>query len=185
MSRYYLLAQLPTLDFVPDGAPLPISEERFSELCAQFLKGKLLRTLEGLTLDVPREPEPTGIPLVDGWYECERELRLALETVRLARRGKLPEPDSRTNPTEADLAAREAASLSDPLEAERLLLRYRLAALDALRPSDPFSDAMLFHYGLRLKLLTRIRAFDAARGRESYRKIYDSILRGGETEVNP
>ena len=37
MSLYYLTAQLPSLDTVGAGSPLPITEERFVELCHRFL----------------------------------------------------------------------------------------------------------------------------------------------------
>lgn len=38
MAEYYLISQLPSLDGIHDNAPLPITEERFTELCDRFLK---------------------------------------------------------------------------------------------------------------------------------------------------
>ena len=37
MAEYYLMSQLPSLDGVGENTPLPITEERFSELCHRFL----------------------------------------------------------------------------------------------------------------------------------------------------
>ena len=40
MAAYYLISQLPALDGIGDNVPLPITEERFVELCGRFLKAK-------------------------------------------------------------------------------------------------------------------------------------------------
>ena len=40
MAEYYLISQLPSLDAIGDHSPLPITEERFHELCNRFLKKK-------------------------------------------------------------------------------------------------------------------------------------------------
>ena len=37
MAEYYLIAQLPSLDGVGENMPVPITEERFLELCCRFL----------------------------------------------------------------------------------------------------------------------------------------------------
>ena len=41
----------------------------------------------------------------------------------------------------------------------------------------------MFYYGLKLKLMARMRQFDAQAGREAYQSIYDSILRKDRLEV--
>ena len=69
------------------------------------------------------------------------------------------------------------------LEAERYLTRVRLDFLETLRPADSFSETMLFYYALKLKLIVRIRQFDQRKGQSEYRKIYGSIMYGGDQEV--
>jgi hypothetical protein len=49
-----------------------------------------------------------------------------------------------------------------------------------MRPLDGFSVDAVFSYGLRLKLAARMKKFNADKGLESYRKIYDGILKAGE-----
>ena len=73
--------------------------------------------------------------------------------------------------------------MENPMEAEQFLCSYRLAFLDTLRPMDPFSEDAVFYYGLKLKLMARMRRFDAQAGREAYQSIYDSILRKDRLEV--
>ncbi len=183
MSQYYLVSQLPSLDGIADGAPLPISEERFLELCRRFLGKRALVCLEGLTLTPPREHTYTGSALIDAWNEGERSLRLALALARAAKQKKMF--DAGGEPVSAALmqTARTALECSDPLEAELFLHKYRLDCLESLRPMDAFSDDAVFYYGLRLMLLSRIRRQDKASGEAAYRNIYSSIMNGEGREV--
>ena len=73
--------------------------------------------------------------------------------------------------------------MESPLDAEIFLFNYRLKFLESLRPMDSFSEDFLFYYGLKLKLLWRIRQFDAKLGESEYKKIYDSVLSGDNLEV--
>ena len=170
MAAYYLVAQLPSLDGLGERAPLPITEERFLQLCQSLLSKKAQRGLRWLTLAPPRRLESTGLALVDAWNAGERKLRLALGKVR-------------DFPAEMLKAARTAADMENPMAAEHFLCSYRLAFLDTLRPMDPFSEDAVFYYGLKLKLMARMRQFDAQAGREAYQNIYDSILRKERLEV--
>ena len=52
MAEYYLISQLPSLDGLGDNAPLPITDERFTELCERFLGKKALRDMKNITLAV-------------------------------------------------------------------------------------------------------------------------------------
>lgn len=178
MSQYYLMSQLPSLDGLSETAPLPITEERFCDLCGRFLNDKMMVTLRGLTLTPAKEGETTASPLVHAWNEGERQLRLALAHIRAGRMGKASEVDPRAFPLSLIRAAETAAGMDDPLEAETYLGRYRLDFLETLRPMDPFSDEAVFYYGLKLKLLARVRAFDREAGQAAYRHMYTSILRG-------
>ena len=79
--------------------------------------------------------------------------------------------------------ARTATEAESPMEAERFLNRYRLDFLETLRPMDGFSEDYLFYYYLKLKLILRIRQFDAEKGEAAYRSIYRSLMDEGRSEV--
>lgn len=79
MAEYYLIAQLPSLDGLGDNMPIPITEERFLELCSRFLGKKAQKSLteyllfhretakrRGLSCLKPgmRESEACGLPSV-------------------------------------------------------------------------------------------------------------------------
>lgn len=183
MNHYYLMAQLPSLDGVGDGAPLPITEERFDELCTRFMGKKAVTTLHSLTLSPPREPDKTGNELLDNWCAAERQLRLALGKLRSEAIQKPFDIGEEPLSSEAIQAAQTAMEQEDPMAAEKILNHYRLGLLENLRPTDAFSEDMVFYYGLKLKLLGRIRRFDEAAGREAYRNIYHSILYGNKQEA--
>ncbi len=183
MNQYYLIAQLPSLDGIGDGMPLPITEEAFLELCRRFLPKRSVRALDEMTLAPKRERKKTGSPLLDAWCDGERSLRLALAEARGARRGKGNAPDKNAMPQALAAVVLDAVGREDPLEAELLLNRYRLSFLETLRPSDAFAEDTVFYYGLKLKLLLHIRKFDVTAGEAAYRTIYHSILDGEKPEV--
>ncbi len=183
MNQYYLMAQLPSLDNLSDTAPLPITEERFTELCHRFLGKRARAVLDALTTQPAREAQAVTSPLVAAWNAAERQLRLALGTVRAAKWEKPFDSGDEPLPETLLQAARTAVEIHDPMEAERFLNRLRLEQLEALRPADTFCEDAVFYYGLRLKLLLRIRQFDAAAGQQAYQTIYDSILHADEQEA--
>ena len=148
MAAYYLIAQLPSLDGLGERAPLPITEERFLQLCQSFLSKKAQRGLRWLTLAPPRRLESTGLALVDAWNAGERKLRLALGKARAERMKKPFDAEDGDFPAEMLKAARTAADMENPMEAEQFLCSYRLAFLDTLRPMDPFSEDAVFYLSL-------------------------------------
>lgn len=183
MAEYYLISQLPSLDGIGDNTPLPITEERFLELCGRFLSAKAQAELGRVTLLPPREPQKTSSALVEAWNEGERQLRLTLANARAENMKKpFDGGGSSSNPALMQ-AVRTAMEADNPMEAEQILFRYRLAFLETLRPTDPFAESFVFYYLLKLKLLWRIRQFDTASGVTAYETIYDSIMRGDRLEV--
>ncbi len=183
MSQYYLAAQLPSLDAVSDAVPLPITEEKFYELCSRFLSKRSFDILKNLTISPKRDIEPTGSVLVDAWNEGERNLRLALGIVRAGKLKKSFDASSDNIPQGLLLSAKTALEAPDPFQAEKLLNKERLKFLESLRPMDSFSEDAVFYYGLKLKLLSYIRQFDSDKGKEAYQKIYNTIMVGGSREV--
>ncbi len=183
MAEYYLISQLPSLDGISENVPLPITEDRFTELCGRFLGKKAQRELEQLTLAPPREPRKSSSVLIEKWDEGERMLRLALAKLRAEKLGKVFDSEILSFPAGLLQAARTAIDIESPMEAEKFLNRYRLDFLETLRPLDSFSEEFVFYFGLKLKLLLRIRQFDAERGESAYRNIYNSIMSSDRSEV--
>lgn len=182
MAEYYLVSQLPSLDGIGENTPLPIDEKRFLELCGQHLGKKSQTEIKGLTLVPPKDAENVNSVLLREWYEGERNLRLALSKVRAEKMNKSIDLQNKSLPAEMLKVASEAANEENPLEAENLLFKFRLNFLETLRPMDTFSEDYVFYYGLKLKLIMRIRQFDSKLGETAYRDIYNSILNGDRTE---
>lgn len=183
MAEYYLISQLPSLDGISENTPLPISEERFTELCNCFLGKRAQDVLKNITLSPPKSYESSGSALIDTFNENERNLRFALGKVRAEKMKKTFDTENRIFPHEYIKAANIAIEIENPMEAEEYLNRFRLEKLEMLRPMDNFSQDYIFYYGLKLKLILRIRQFDTMIGEESYRNIYNTILNGDRLEA--
>ena len=176
MAEYYLISQLPALDGLGDHDPVPITQERFMELCGRFLKKPVLEELEKMTLIPEAEPVASCSRVLEAWNLGERDLRLALGKARADKLGKTFDLQGVALAGEVQKTAATAVEMTNPLEAERFLWEYRLRFLELLRPIEPFSQDFVFYYGLKLKLLARIRQFDAAVGESVYKNIYNTIL---------
>ena len=182
MAEYYLISQLPSLDGVSENVPLPITEERFNELCERFLGKKSQEAIKMISLSPQKNAERLGSSLIDAWNEREINLRFALGKVRAEKMNKVFDTENRILPVEYIKAANTAIEKENPMEAEKYLNSYRLEMLETLRPKDAFSDEYIFYYGLKLKLLLRIRQFDTETGKKAYRNIYNSIIKGENLE---
>ncbi len=183
MAEYYLISQLPSLDGINENTPLPITWERYAELCQRFLGKKAQGELEKLTLIPPRNTEKSSSALIEKWNEGERSLRLALAKLRADKLNKHFDADNQSCPAGLLQSVRTAVEIENPMEAEKFLNKYRLDFLEALRPMDSFSEEFVFYYGLKLKLIERIRKFDSECGEAAYRNIYNSIMNGDRSEV--
>lgn len=183
MAEYYLISQLPSLDGLDENSPVPITEERFIEICEGFLKGKVLRELNNIKLVPPVDAPKSYSSLIESFNEGERDLRLALAKVRADKMNKPFDLKNRQLPPELYKVASEAVEIKNPLEAEEFLLQYRLGFLETIRPMDNFSEDYIFYYGLKLKLISRLRQFDVQIGKATYKNIYDSILNGNKLEA--
>ena len=67
MNQYYLIAQLPSLDIANETTALPITEERFYELCKSNLGKKAWNALNGLTLVPKKQNKKSGYSFIDRW----------------------------------------------------------------------------------------------------------------------
>ncbi len=183
MALYYLISQLPSLDGLGDNMPLPITEERFCELCREHLGENQLSDFEKISLAPSKNCEKTGSALIDAWNEGERNLRLALAKIRAEKLGKKIDFQNSALPTEFVKIANTATEINSPMGAERYLLEYRLKFLEALRPIDSFSCDYIYYFYIKLKLTLRMRGFNKELGEAAYRNIYDSILNGERVEA--
>lgn len=183
MAEYYLISQLPSLDGLNENTPLPITSERFEELCGRFLGKKAAAELGKLTLMPTRDPEKTSSALVEKWNEGERNLRLALAKLRAEKLNKPFACGVNSFPPLLLQVARAAVETVSPMEAELFLNKYRLDFLETLRPTDSFSEEYVFYYGIKLRLIERIRKFDAKSGDIAYKNIYSSIMNSDKSEV--
>ena len=52
MANIYFMSQLPSLDGVNENVALPITEERFLELCQRFLDKKAQHEISKLTINL-------------------------------------------------------------------------------------------------------------------------------------
>lgn len=183
MAEYYLISQLPSLDGLNENAHLPITQAAFMELCRRFLGKKAKAELEKLTLIPSRTPEKSSSALIKRWNEGENHLRLALAKFRAEKMNKPFSAEEQLFSPGILQAARAAVEIESPLEAEKFLSRYRLDFLETLRPRDLFSEEYVFYYGLKLKLIERMRLFDSERGEAAYKNIYNSIMNEDRSEV--
>ncbi len=183
MAEYYLISQLPSLDGVSENTPIPITEERFTELCQQLLSKKALSELKRLSLMPTKIPEKSTSGLIEAWNDGERNLRLILAKLRADKLNKDFDSENKSLPVGLVQAARTAVEIESPMEAEKFLNQYRLDFLETLRPTDSFSVEFVFYYYLKLKLILRIRQFDTKSGEIAYRNIYNSIINGDRSEV--
>jgi len=183
MAEYYLISQLPSLDGLSDNVPMPITEERFYDVCNRILGKKAQEELSKISLVPSRVYESSGSAVLTSWNMGEQNLRLALGKVRAEKLGKQFDTGNRTFTADLMQTVRTAVEADSPLEAEKLLNRYRMDYLEAIRPMDAFSEEFVYYYCLKLKLILRMRQFDAESGKSAYRNIYDSIMSGKELEV--
>ncbi len=183
MAEYYFMSQLPSLDGLSENVALPITEERFLELCQRFLGKKAQREISRLTLSPPQEHEKSTSALVEAWNDGERNLRFALAKARAEKMKKTFDTGNRYLPAEIVKVARAAVEMESPMEAEKFLNRYRLEFLETLRPMDTFAEDSAFYYGLKLKLILRMRQFNADVGETAYKNIYNSIMNGERLEA--
>ncbi len=182
MAEYYFISQLPSLDGLSDGVPLPITEERFIATCGSLLGDKIISELSNLTLIPPLAPVKTKSALVTAWNQGERYLRLSIAKVRAEKMKKTFNLQNEVLPNEYIKIASSAVEMDNPLEAEKFLTEYRLKFLESLRPMNSFSEDFIYYYYLRLKLLQRIRQFDVKEGETMYKNNYNSILSGRNME---
>ncbi len=177
-SYYYLMAQLPG---IPQNGQISLTYAQFKDIALRHLTPSDRAIIEDLSLEPTRGTGKTGCSFIDSWYAHERAIRFALERARAARLGRdiditAEEDELVTAMPETRQIAASAIALDNPLEAERLLDRARIAFVDDLKGTHSFDSDAVFAYALTLLLRERNNRFSVEAGRESYTSIYNGIL---------
>jgi hypothetical protein len=180
-SYYYLAAQLPYLVY---GQPVPMNHGAFKELARGAMGPAERAVLDACSLD-PAEIPPAASEFLGAWREWESALRLNLARLRAAklRREGDHAVDAPEFPAGAVAAAKAAAAIESPLEAEIFLDRARWNAIESFQGLNYFSENTIYAYLLKLLLMERRQAFKSEEGFEEYKTLYASILeQAGESK---
>jgi hypothetical protein len=127
-------------------------------------------------------PKPVASDFINKWRNWERSLRLNLaryRAQRLKREGGAA-ADPPDYPADAAAAAKAAAAMDSPLEAEIFLDKARWDAIELFQGIDYFSRNTIFAYLLKLRLLERRALFKAEEGFSEYKGLYTSIIEDSE-----
>ncbi|GHV82478.1 hypothetical protein AGMMS49991_10360 [Spirochaetia bacterium] len=193
MGYYYLAAQLPSLVY---GQAAPMGSAAFKDLCQSALSADDMALLDFCTLDpAPATAKPQGPAyaeppvsidpdFIDSWRNWERTLRLNLaryRTQKIKRDGGVP-VDPPEYPADAAGAAKAAAAMDSPLEAELFLDKARWDAIEAFQGLDYFSRNTIYAYLLKLLLMERRALFRAEEGFSEYKGLYAAILAASGSE---
>ena len=191
MAHYYLAAQLPYLIY---GQPAPMTSEDYIARCQDLMSASDFALLALCTLDPdPLEPDASSdtqkmaytdpikssrSDFIDKWRNWERVLRLNLARFRSNRLKRewgslLDPPDS---PADAVNAAKAAAGMDSPLEAELYLDKARWEAIEGFQGLSYFNVNTIYAYLLKLRLLERRALFKAEEGFAEYKELYTAIV---------
>jgi hypothetical protein len=176
VAYYYLMAQLPGLVY---GQPVPISSTRFRELAKQALSPADAALLGSFTLNpfVPAgNADKSGCDFLNRWREYETVLRLNLAKYRGAKTKREVPADIPDCPADAAAAAKAAAAMDSPLEAEIFLDESRWRAIEAFQGLDYFDRNTVYAYLLKLLLMERRACFRAEEGFAEYKGLYAAVM---------
>ncbi len=147
---------------------MPFGYDEFLDMCKsavsethyQFLKDLTVSTSEG--------------PLISDWYRFYGVLSREMAYQRNLRLGRPADPPAERD--EASIRTVSAAiNAKNPLEAELMLLSLEFDKLDELVSMHYFDNYVLNGYALKLKLLERLKAFEKAKGKAEFKRLFDGI----------
>ena len=179
MAYYYLASQLPYLIY---GQAIPMSSAAFKELAKNSLDPSDAMWLDYCVLgkDVFSSPLPTPYSLLpmffQQWFEWEYALRLNLARARAARLKRDFLFDVPEYPADAVTAAKAAAAIESPLEAEIFLDEARWKAIEAFQGYDYFDSNTIYAYLLKLLLMERRSCFRTEEGFAEYKGLYAAVI---------
>jgi hypothetical protein len=127
---------------------------------------------------------PAGAPVKEGdscgfldqWREYEKALRLNLAKYRAAKVRREVPADAPDSPADAAAAAKAAAAMDSPLEAEIFLDEARWQAIELFQGLDYFDRNIVYAYLLKLLLLERRSCFRTEEGFAEYKGLYAAVM---------
>jgi hypothetical protein len=130
--------------------------------------------------------DPAALPgaseFLNAWGEWESALRRNLARLRAAKL-KREAVDAPEFPVSAVAAAKAAAAIESPLDAEVFLDQARWNAIESFQGLNYFSENTIYAYLLKLLLMERRGAFKTEEGFSEYKTLYASILeQAGESK---
>lgn len=172
-TYYFTLSSLPWLG----GPSLPLTKERFFELCATETTEEDRSVLEAALDGAECED-----PFVAAYRDWDQTLRYELAKLRAQKWG-WGAPDAQMPEHFLADAARVAFQKDNPLEAEDYIDSLRLTVIDAMAQEYSFQWQNLVAYALKLSVLIRKASRDMEAGREKFEWNYQKIThsRGAQT----
>ena len=164
-SYYYLISSLPALK---DDGKLPIDYDAFLDACRTSVSESTYQSLEELSVNSEKGP------LVKEWADFYGRMKEELNYQRKVALGMQCEAPAERDPKAAERVA-AAMAAENPLEAEKILLRFELEQIDSLMGIHYFDDWSLFGYAMKLRLLERQNSFDPEEGRGEFRRLFHNI----------
>ncbi|MDP8264445.1 MAG: DUF2764 family protein [Candidatus Aceula lacicola] len=165
---YYLVSSLPMLDFDKE---VNFSYQDFLNLCQEQLSEKDFSILKKSTLNY--DDSCTESPVLDRWAKVNRRFRNEMIRIRAKNQGK-DSSDYIRGDRYVDSASisvvHRAIKAENPLEAEKILDRFRWQKLNEFIRRDIFHIEALVVYGLQLQILERYREINSSKGREKFEK---------------
>jgi len=175
-NYYYFIASLPYINY---GDKPPVSSAEFIEQCKNYLSPGDLSLLRYCIFDpkiAVETVERTGSAFIDQFLLWERARILALASLRAARQKRQFTAEVSHDMPRAEALAKSVFDMDDPLEAELSIDRARWGVLDEMLGLDFFGVNRVYVYLWKLELLERRERFNAQKGADAYRQLYDNIL---------
>ncbi|MDR0877557.1 MAG: DUF2764 domain-containing protein [Treponema sp.] len=184
------MAQLPNLSY---GQSAPMSSAEFKSLARTSVSAEDASFLDLCSLNpfsASVEKQGEAPEFIRSWQDWEKTLRLNLARYRAPKvkrdvsnqwfAAEIPD-----YPADAAQAAKSAAALESPLDAEILLDEFRWKAIDNFQGIDYFGVNTVYAYLLKLLLLERRSAFRAEEGFAEYKTLYSSIVKSSDSGALP
>jgi hypothetical protein len=118
-------------------------------------------------------------PFIRKWRDWEKALRYNLARYRAARLKREGPADVPVDPVDAAAAAKSAAAMESPLEADFFLDEARWRAVETFQGLDYFNVNTVYAYLLKLFLMERRSLFREEEGFTEYKGLYASIVEAG------
>jgi hypothetical protein len=162
MNYYYLVASLPPLKM---EEPAPLGMAAFRALCHEHLREDHLAALDA-ALD-ENEALPALHPFVETWRNARRQILNAAARQRATRLHRDPAPFLRRHEgfdVWIELGVSEAFQRPNPLERQRAIDRLLWERAGEAAAGNPFGEAAVFAYAIRLNLAGRWSAMGEEAG---------------------